>query len=155
MHIRWLIGVIGLLYRPFSIFKSSELIRYLTIAVIMWFPFHLRWMFHKYFLLMNMCAAYLYSRYLSPGHYCTLLDVVLRDGSRIFLPRSSIRSLVSPKNSLKLNSLGGGVFLGHALFTISGDVQCDKSVHLCHTRPICTTFVSFRTGLVLFDNLEG
>ena len=36
---RLLIGVIGLLYRPLSIFKSCELIRYLAIAVMRWFPF--------------------------------------------------------------------------------------------------------------------
>ena len=39
VHIRWFIGVIGLLYRPLPIFKSCELIRYLTIAVMRWFPF--------------------------------------------------------------------------------------------------------------------
>ena len=39
VHIRWFIGVIGLLYHPLSIFKSCELIRYLAIAVMMWFPF--------------------------------------------------------------------------------------------------------------------
>ena len=39
MHIRWFIGVIGLLYRPVSIFKSCELIRYLVIAVMRWLPF--------------------------------------------------------------------------------------------------------------------
>ena len=36
VHIRWIIGVIGLLYRPLSIFKSFELIRYLAIAVMKW-----------------------------------------------------------------------------------------------------------------------
>ena len=39
VHIRWFIGVIGLLYCPLSIFKSCELIRYLAIAVMRWFPF--------------------------------------------------------------------------------------------------------------------
>ena len=39
VHIRWFIGVIGLLYRPLSIFKSCELILYLAIAVMWWFPF--------------------------------------------------------------------------------------------------------------------
>ena len=39
VHIHWFIGVIGLLYRPLSIFKSCELIRYLAIAVMRWFPF--------------------------------------------------------------------------------------------------------------------
>ena len=39
VHIRWLIGVIGLLSRPLSIFKSCELILYLAIAVMGWFPF--------------------------------------------------------------------------------------------------------------------
>ena len=39
VHIRWFIGVIGLLYRPHSIFKSCELIRYLAIAVMRWFHF--------------------------------------------------------------------------------------------------------------------
>ena len=34
VHIRWFIGVIGLFYRPLPIFKSSELIRYLAIAVM-------------------------------------------------------------------------------------------------------------------------
>ena len=38
VHIRWFIGVIGLLYRPLSIFKSCELIRYFVIAVMRWFP---------------------------------------------------------------------------------------------------------------------
>ena len=33
VHIRWFIGVIGLLYRPLSIFRSCELIRYLAIDV--------------------------------------------------------------------------------------------------------------------------
>ena len=42
VHIRWFIGIIGLLYRPLSIFKSCELIRYLTIAVMRWSPFMLR-----------------------------------------------------------------------------------------------------------------
>ena len=32
VHIRWFIGVIGLLYRPLSIFRSCELIWYLPIA---------------------------------------------------------------------------------------------------------------------------
>ena len=39
VHIRWFIGVIGLLNRPLSIFKSCELILYLAIAVMRWFPF--------------------------------------------------------------------------------------------------------------------
>ena len=39
VHIRWFIGVFGLLYRPLFIFKSCELIRYLAIAVMRWFPF--------------------------------------------------------------------------------------------------------------------
>ena len=39
VHIRWFIGVFGLLYRPLSIFKSCELMRYLAIAVMRWFPF--------------------------------------------------------------------------------------------------------------------
>ena len=39
VDICWFIGVIGLLYRPISIFKSCELIRYLAIVVMMWFPF--------------------------------------------------------------------------------------------------------------------
>ena len=38
VHIRWFIGVIGLLYRPLSIFRSCELIRYLAIDVMRWFP---------------------------------------------------------------------------------------------------------------------
>ena len=38
VHIRWFIGVIGLLYRPLSIFRSCELIQYLAIDVIRWFP---------------------------------------------------------------------------------------------------------------------
>ena len=37
--IRWFIGDNELLYRPLSIFKSCELIRYLAIAVMRWFPF--------------------------------------------------------------------------------------------------------------------
>ena len=41
----------------------------------------------------------------------------LREGRPIFSPSFSIRSLVSPRKSLKLNSLeGGGVFLSHAFF---------------------------------------
>ena len=39
VHIRLFIGVIGLLYRLLSIFKSCELIQYLAIAVMRWFPF--------------------------------------------------------------------------------------------------------------------
>ena len=39
VHIRWFTGVIGLLNRPLSIFKSCELILYLAIAVMRWFPF--------------------------------------------------------------------------------------------------------------------
>ena len=38
VHIRWFIGVIGLLYRPLSIFRSCELIRYLAIDVMRWLP---------------------------------------------------------------------------------------------------------------------
>ena len=44
VHIRWFIGVIGLLYRPLSILKSCELILYLAIAVMRWFLF----MFNMY-----------------------------------------------------------------------------------------------------------
>ena len=39
VHIRLFIGVIGLLYRPLSIFKSCELIRYLAIAAVPWGQF--------------------------------------------------------------------------------------------------------------------
>ena len=39
VHIRWFIVVFGLLYSHLSIFKSCELIRYLSIAVMKWFPF--------------------------------------------------------------------------------------------------------------------
>ena len=50
VHIRWFIGVIGLLNRPLSIFKSCELIIYLAIAVMRWFPsdvwFHTQTFFH-------------------------------------------------------------------------------------------------------------
>ena len=38
VRIRWFIEVSGLLYRPLSIFKSCELIWYLAIAVMRWFP---------------------------------------------------------------------------------------------------------------------
>ena len=38
VHIRWFIGVIGLLSRPLFIFRSCELIRYLAIDVMRWFP---------------------------------------------------------------------------------------------------------------------
>ena len=38
VHIRWFFVVIGLLNRPLSIFRSCELIRYLAIAVMRWFP---------------------------------------------------------------------------------------------------------------------
>ena len=38
VHIRLFFGVIGLLNRPLSIFRSCELIRYLAIAVMRWFP---------------------------------------------------------------------------------------------------------------------
>ena len=38
VHIRWFFGVIGLLNRPLSICRSCELIRYLAIAVMRWFP---------------------------------------------------------------------------------------------------------------------
>ena len=64
VHIRWFIGVIGLLYRPLSIFKSCELILYLAIAFMRWFPFMLEVPHTKIFSLMNMCVAYLNSRYL-------------------------------------------------------------------------------------------
>ena len=67
VHIRWFIGVIGLLNRPLSIFKSCELILYLAIAVMRWFPFMFKigMVPHtKIFSLMNMCAAYLNSQYL-------------------------------------------------------------------------------------------
>ena len=67
VHIRLFIGVIGLLYRPLSIFKSCELIRYLAITVMRWFPFIFKMSgshHTKIFLLTNMCAAYLNSRYL-------------------------------------------------------------------------------------------
>ena len=40
--IRWFIVDIGLLYRPLSIFKSCELIWYLAIVVMRWFPFIFR-----------------------------------------------------------------------------------------------------------------
>ena len=65
VHIRWFFGVIGLLNRPLSIFKSCELILYLAIAVMRW-RHCLRCMVPhtKIFSLMNMCAAYLNSRYL-------------------------------------------------------------------------------------------
>ena len=39
VHIRWFIGVIGLLNRPLSIVKSRKLILYLASAVMRWFPF--------------------------------------------------------------------------------------------------------------------
>ena len=48
VHIRWFIGVIGLLNRPLSIFKSCELILYLAIAVMRRFPF-MYGSTHKYF----------------------------------------------------------------------------------------------------------
>ena len=67
MHIRWFIGVIGLLYRPLSIFKSFELIRYLAIAAMKWFPFIFKiyGSTHKdVFTNAYMFAAYLNSRYL-------------------------------------------------------------------------------------------
>ena len=38
VYIRWFTGVIGLLYRPLSIFKSCELIRNLAIDVMRWCP---------------------------------------------------------------------------------------------------------------------
>ena len=38
VHIRWFFGVIGLLNCPLSIFISCELIRYLAIAVMRWYP---------------------------------------------------------------------------------------------------------------------
>ena len=38
LAICWFIGVIGLLYRPLSIFRSRELIRYLAIDVMRWLP---------------------------------------------------------------------------------------------------------------------
>ena len=66
VHIRWFIGVIGLLNHPLSMLKSCELILYLAIAVVRWFPFMFK-MYgytHKDFSLINMYAAYLNSRYL-------------------------------------------------------------------------------------------
>ena len=39
VRIRLFVGVIGLLYRPLSIFKACELIRYFAIVVMRWFPF--------------------------------------------------------------------------------------------------------------------
>ena len=38
VHTRWFTGGIGLLYRPLSIFRSCELIRYLAIDVMRLFP---------------------------------------------------------------------------------------------------------------------
>ena len=66
VHIRWFIGVIGLLYRPLSIFRSCELIRYLAIDVMRWLPLCVRYMVQhrNTFLLMHMCAAYSNSQYL-------------------------------------------------------------------------------------------
>ena len=50
----------------------------------------------------------------STGHFC---QYMAEPGTtEICSPSCSIRSLVSPRKNLKLNSLGGGVFLGHALF---------------------------------------
>ena len=68
VHIRWFIGVIGLLYRPLSIFRSCELIRYLAIDVMRWLPLCVRYMVQhrNIFLLMHMCAAYSNSQYLFP-----------------------------------------------------------------------------------------
>ena len=60
-----------------------------------------------------------------------VLDLELRDGSRIFSPSSCIRFLVTHKKSLKLNSLGEmGVFWATPFFGLSGYVQCEKSVYL-------------------------
>ena len=66
VHIRWFIGVIGLLYRPLSIFRSCELIRYLAIDVMRWLPLVCKIMVQhrNTFLLMHMCAAYSNSQYL-------------------------------------------------------------------------------------------
>ena len=57
VHIRWFIGVTGLLYRPLSIFKSCELIRYLAIAVMRWFPF----MFKIYGSTHNFSTIFIYT----------------------------------------------------------------------------------------------
>ena len=66
VHIRWFIGVIGLLYRPLSIFRSCELTRYLAIDVMRWLPLvcKIYGSTQNIFLLMHMCAAYSSSQYL-------------------------------------------------------------------------------------------
>ena len=60
VHIRRFFGVIRLLNRRLSIFRSCELIQYLAIAVMRWSPVMCKiyGSTQKYFLLMHMCAAY-------------------------------------------------------------------------------------------------
>ena len=50
--------------------------------------------------------------------------------AKFCLPSSSIMSLLAPKKSLMINSLGGGGVSAMPFFGVSGDVKCDKSVHL-------------------------
>ena len=73
VQIRWFIGVIGIFYRPHSIFKSCELIRYLAIAVMRWFPFIFKMYgstHNFFFLLMNMHVRSLLERSISCLHSC-------------------------------------------------------------------------------------
>ena len=60
-----------------------------------------------------------------------VLDPELREGSRIFLPSSSIRSLVTKK----LNSPGGGGYFGPRPFLLSvgmfSVIKGSTSVHTC------------------------
>ena len=61
-----LLELFGLLYHHCSIFRSCELIRYLAIAVMRWFPLmcEIYDSAQKHFLLMHMCAAYTSCEYL-------------------------------------------------------------------------------------------
>ena len=66
VHIRWLIGVIGLLYRPFLYLDHVSSFDISSLMLWDGSPLCVRYMVkhRNIFLLMHMCAAYLNSQYL-------------------------------------------------------------------------------------------
>ena len=92
----------------------------------------------------------------------TVLDLELRDGSRLFLPSYAMRSLVTSGKNLKLNSLRGWGIFGPRPFLVSVEMfSVTKVSTSVHNSPICNTFISFRIGLNMtnwynyFDDLDG